>query len=240
MSIDSIIFPYLKICQPDSQAGFRFGIDSVILAHFASLKSRDKVIDIGSGSGVLSALLVRMKGAQNVTAVELQPEMYACLAETVRLNAYENVITPINADIRKYKPERSPQAKLCRFSLAICNPPYRKASTGKTSANQVSQTARFDDSLTLEEILRFCRSYVDYGGRFAFCGDADRLVDGLCSCREAGFEPKRLAFLYPDAAKQPRVYFLECVYGAGAELIVEAPIIQNSPQYIDILQGLWR
>ncbi len=232
-TIDSIIRPEIKICQPAK--GFRFGIDSVALAWFTTVKKGEKIIDIGSGSGVLSVLINKLKGADDITAIELQPEMYECLLKTIELNKLEESVKVINVNICQYKPKH-------KFHAAICNPPYRSPHSGKTSADERESVARFDGSMPFDKLLGFCRSHIYYGGRLAVTGDADRLAYIVSLCREYDFEPKRLRFMHAAEDKKAGIFFLECVYGAGTELAVEPPIIQNKKNdgiYSNILQGVW-
>jgi tRNA1Val (adenine37-N6)-methyltransferase len=229
-SYDSIILPDLKICQPVD--GFRFGIDSVVLAWFATVKKKDRVVDIGAGSGVLSALISRIRKPASVTAVEVQESMFECLSNTVDINKLAVDIR--RADIREHRPQE-------KYTLAICNPPYRARGTGKLAAED-SRQARFDDSLNMDDLLKFCRSYLQFRSRLVFCGDADRLAHGMTKCKEYGFEPKRLCFMHPNSESPARIFFLEALYGGGSELIVEAPVIQkgkNSIIHDKILQGIW-
>lgn len=229
-TIDSFLRPDIHICQP--KKGFRFSVDSVILAWFATSKKNENIIDIGAGSGVLSILLSKIKNVSNITSVELQNEMFVCLKESIRLSGLEENITPVHMDIKKYRPEG-------QFNMAVCNPPYRPRGIGKPSGDDVNTAARFTDSMSLADVLAWCRSYLYFGGRLAFCGDADRMAVAVSECRDYGFVPKRLLFFHPDSGKNAKVFFMECVSGGGEELKIEPPVIQGSSRYTKILQGMW-
>lgn len=235
MSIDMIIDESVRISQPDT--GFRFGVDSVILAWFATLKRSDSVIEIGGGSGVISVLLARLKDAQKITAVELQPIMFEHLQESIALNGLTDIIKPVLTDVRNYEPEE-------KFTLAICNPPYRPINIGKVSAGDSDLAARFEQTLTIDDILNFGKRYIHYGGRLAFCGDADRLIPAINACSSSMFQPKRLRFLHAGKARSARIFFMECVYGGGVELSIEPPIVQEGDfaceTYSNILMGKWK
>ncbi len=234
MSIDPFIYSDLLISQPDK--GFRFGMDAVILAWFTKINIADKIIDIGSGSGIIAALLARIKKAQSITAVELQSDMYEHLANTIRLNNMENAVTPVLSDIAEYKPKR-------KFDIAVCNPPYRPPNSGRVSIDGSEATARFDDKLNTENLLKFCKSYVKYGGRLFFSGPADRIAPAIELCRKYNFEPKRLVFLHPGKEKNAKIFFIECLHGGGTELKIIPPLIQNNhdkdSRLNKILSGLW-
>jgi tRNA1Val (adenine37-N6)-methyltransferase len=54
-TIEDLQIGGLKIIQ--KVQGFRFGIDSILLTHFISLGKKDKVLDLGTGTGVIPLLL---------------------------------------------------------------------------------------------------------------------------------------------------------------------------------------
>jgi tRNA1Val (adenine37-N6)-methyltransferase len=229
MTVDHIIFKDLLVCQPDD--GFRFGLDSVLLAWFATVKRRDSVLDAGAGSGVISALLARLKGAGKIHAIEIQTEMYECLKHTIKLNSFEKIITPVLTDLNIYKPSEY-------FDLLICNPPYRQSRTGKLSACTGRTVARFDDTLSVDDLLTFARKYVKQGGRICFSGISDRLINAIYACRKAQFEPKRLRFLHPNDKNRAKTFFIECVNQGGVELTVEPPF-RHGKNLAPILNGAW-
>lgn len=232
-TVDSIIFPHIKICQPAS-GGFRFGCDSPLLAWFARIKKNWRVADAGSGSGVIAVLSAKMYGAE-ITAIEAQEGMFRCLKETVRLCSAEKEITPILADIGDYRTDK-------RFDAVICNPPYRKAGTGRVNADELEKNARFSFSMDLNTLVKFCRINMKHGGRLFFCYDADMLTEAVSVCRGGNMEPKRMRLVHPSPAKPARLLLMECVFGGGEELLIEPPLFQNggeSGEYADIFAGKW-
>ncbi len=234
-TIDSIVFPNIKICQPDKKSGFRFGSDSVILSYFSRIKSGSFVADVGSGSGVIAALISSIYDV-NVVAIEIQEEIFSCLKETINLSNLNNKITPINCDILEYKKDKS-------FDVVISNPPYRKIGTGKISENETESKARFSYNMDLESLLKFSKSNLKYGGKLCFSYDADMSVDAISICRNYNFEPKRLRFVYPDINKQAKLILIECVFGGGKEINIEPPLFQAgiySDEYTNIFRGVWK
>ncbi|GAB7140054.1 tRNA1(Val) (adenine(37)-N6)-methyltransferase [Deferribacterales bacterium RsTz2092] len=231
MSIDYIISQSLQISQPDE--GFRFGSDSLVLAWFATVKPKERIIDICSGSGVLSVLLAERKQVCDIVAVELQDEMFKHLEDTININKLGNVIKAVHQDIKTYKPDNE-------FNMAICNPPYRAMGSGRLSSDTGKQQARFDVELSLDELLAFCKKYIFFGGRLALSGVTDRLATTINACISYNFEPKKLAFLYPAVDRKPKIFFLECAHGAlSGGLQVCEPIVQNTALYEDIINGRW-
>ncbi len=217
-TIDSILKSDIKICQPKN--GFRFSVDSIILSRFVNLKKASNILDVGSGSGIISVLIAKLYDFKSIDAVELQPEMFECLKQSIFINKLESVINPINKDIKLFKPEKS-------YELIICNPPYRKKSSGRICETDLENTARFDDKMSLEDLLIFSRSYLKNLGYLYFSYDADLMAEAIFLAKKYNLEPKRLKLLYPNSESNAKLVFIECRKNSKVELKIESPLIQN-------------
>lgn len=231
----NIVESDILVCQPEK--GFRFSVDSVYLSWFICQKKNKKVIDIGSGSGVISALLAKKKGFTDITALEKQDVMAECLKETILKSCLESKVKLVHRDIKEYKPD-------CEFDIAVCNPPYRDASTGRVPENETELNARFTTTMKADDVFRFCRSYLKNSGSLYLSYDSDLMQDLFESALKYGFEAKRLQPVCPDVGKRPRIILIEFRKNVGREMIFEAPIYQKingeqSEQDKKIMQGDW-
>ncbi|MCB4204647.1 methyltransferase [Deferribacterales bacterium Es71-Z0220] len=217
-TIDTILSKEIKVCQPKN--GFRFSLDSVLLARFVSKKKAKYIIDIGSGSGVIALLLHKLYNFTNIDALEYQESMYHCLNETIKLNSCENIIQPINIDLKQYKPKN-------KYNIMVSNPPYRKSSSGRVCNAHEENIARFDDELGIIDIFKFAKSYLENLGSLYISYDADLTEELLGNSRKYNLEPKRLRFFHPDINKPARLVFIEFKKASSVEMIVEPPIFQK-------------
>jgi len=217
-TIDTILSKDIKICQP--KEGFRFSLDSVLLARFVSKKKAKNIIDIGSGSGVIALLLHKLYDFTNIDALEYQAGMYRCLRKTIEINSLENHIHPINIDLKQYKPQK-------RYNIMVSNPPYRKSGSGRLCNTTDENIARFDDELEIIDIFKFAKSYLENSGSLYISYDADLTEELLGNCRNFHLEPKRIRFFHPDLDKPARLVFLEFKKGSNVEMIVEPPLFQK-------------
>jgi len=217
-TLDSIILPDIKIFQPKN--GFRFTTDSILLAGFVKDTTYKKVIEIGAGTGVISVLLAKFFKIEKIYAVEIQKESYELLCKTIEVNNLQEIIIPVNIDIKEFKPREN-------VDMIISNPPYRKGDTGYTSNSEQKKLARFTFSLTIEDIFKFSKSYLKTGGYLYLSFIADRLSDLFQYTRSYSIEPKRLKILYPEINKKGRLAFMEYRKGAGAEMTIEPPLFHK-------------
>ncbi|MBQ5502332.1 MAG: methyltransferase, partial [Selenomonas sp.] len=113
---------------------FCFSLDAVLLAHFLSLKSRQKVLELGTGTGVIPLLIA--DEVARVDAVELNPVMAELAARNVRLNELEDKIFVREGDYRAIRELYKPES----FDIVLANPPYRPVGEGQ--ANKLTGVAR--------------------------------------------------------------------------------------------------
>lgn len=117
--IDDLQYENLKIIQ--NTDGFCFGIDSVLLTEFArDIKNGSKIVDLGTGTGVIPILLSKKVDPEQIIGVEKQKEVAKMAIKSVKLNGLESQINIINDDI-------------CNIDIAngsvdvvVTNPPYKK------------------------------------------------------------------------------------------------------------------
>ncbi|GAB1537015.1 tRNA1(Val) (adenine(37)-N6)-methyltransferase [Geovibrio sp. ADMFC3] len=215
---DSIVRKDIVICQPEE--GFRFSVDAVMLADFVKPSAKSKTIDIGSGSGVIAALIAKLKGYQDIDALELQENMFSCLTETVKINGLEDMVKPVLGDLRTYRPD-------FHYDAAVSNPPYRKESSGKIPPTLTERTARFNETMNLDDLFGFCKSFLKSGGSLSICIDSDLLADVFVIARKNRLEPKRMRLVHPDAGTAARTALIEFRRDGKAELLIEPPLIMR-------------
>lgn len=187
--IEDLDINNLKIIQ--SQAGYCFTSDSVLLANFVQVGSKEEVIDLCSGSGIIGILLSAKTKAKKITLVELQERLFEMSKRSVLLNDLEDRITLINEDIREVH-------KFLGFEKAdviCCNPPYFKLNEGKMRENPEVAIARHEVHLNLEELLDSVNRLLKFGGRFYIVYTSDRLSELLVELSKRRLEPKKILII---------------------------------------------
>jgi len=188
----------LSIRQPER--GYRFSIDSVLLAGFAAPFCRGAVLDLGTGCGILLLLLSRLSdGMSSGTGVELQGELLSCARENFRDNAPEGLLRAVEGDFRGELPEVVPGS----FDLVVSNPPYGRVGEGRRSPEPGKEAARHEVACSLPDIFAAAARYMAPHGRFALVLPVDRLPEiGECARRER-LSPKTFRLVHPREGKPP-------------------------------------
>ena len=216
--IDDLIINDLKLIQHERE--FRFSLDAVLLAHFANVRSGARVVDLGTGTGVIGMLLTAL-GADRVVGLEINPQMADMAQRSVRLNRLEDRMQVISADYRQIKGVLPPG----HWDAVVANPPYWPVGQGLINPKDTIAAARHEVTASLADVVEAARYLVKYRGRFAMIHIPERMVEILSVMHQAGLEPKRLRMVYPAIDKKPNLMLLEGIRGGKPGLDVLPPLI---------------
>jgi len=157
-SEDSVLRKDIKILQPLD--GYRFAVDSVLLAHFIRTRPHEAILEVGAGSGVVTILLSALQKFRSGIAVEIQPELAELCRTNFQRNHVENV-TVFESDFVELSSRLQPHS----FDLIYSNPPYRKAGSGKLNRSQRKSIARHEIKLNLADLVRCSKILLKEDGR---------------------------------------------------------------------------
>lgn len=205
--IDDLLKSGRQIIQNEQE--FCFSLDAVLLAHFPKIKSWHRVLDLGTGTGVMPLLMV--DEAAHVDAVEISPVMADIAKRNVQLNGLTEKITVQEGDYRSIRSLYPAES----FDLVLANPPYRPVAHGQ--ANQLAGVARarHEVTATLQDVVRAARYALKFHGHFAMVHLPERLGEILVALHAHQMEAKRLLFVQPKPAKAPNMMLIEAVVGAA-------------------------
>jgi tRNA1Val (adenine37-N6)-methyltransferase len=211
----------LRILQ--KKRGYRFSLDPVLLAARVALKRGDRVIDLGTGSGIIPLLLAARHETGAIVGLEIQ-ERYADMARrSVALGGLAERIEIRRGDVRDARIEFGPES----FDVATCNPPFRPVGTGKVNPSDEKAIARHEVAGTLSDFVAAMRYLLRQRGRAHLVVPAARLVDLLAILRGARLEPSRLRTVHPRPGSRAELALVEAVKGGKPGLTVEAPLVVN-------------
>lgn len=217
--VDDLLVNGLRIIRNPS--AFCFGCDAVELANFVSGGVKDKAVDLGSGTGIITILLAGKKKIPCV-GVEIQPEMADMSRRSIELNGLSATASVICA------PMQGVAAKIGResASIVVCNPPYRKAGSGEKQTSPTIALARHEIAVTLREVVQTANELLKNGGYFYIVHQTERLAEVITECGNIGLEPKVLQILTPANGKKPHLFMLKCKKGGsvGFEVLPERVI----------------
>ena len=201
---------------------FCFGIDAILLAHFARVSNhKQKILDIGTGTGIIPIVMHAIYQKGHYTGIDIQEQMIEMANRSVMLNEIEADVQMKTVDIKEYKEHFNSG----EFDIITCNPPYMKGDCGLKNEHPSKTIARHEVACTLEDIISAAGYMLKYGGKMCIIHRPHRLVDILATMRQYKIEPKVMRMIYPKQGKEPTMVLVEGVKNGRPELRVQAPLI---------------
>lgn len=217
--IDDLQINNLKIIQ--NKEWFCFGIDSVLLSDFAKkIKSNSNIIDLGTGTGIISILLTPKTKPKKIIGVEIQNEIAEMAQRSILLNKLEDKIEIINEDIRNL----DKILDLESYDAIVTNPPYMKMDTGLMNENSVKLISRHEIKCTIEDIAKISFRLLKNNGTIYMVHRPDRLVDIMEIFRKYKLEIKEMRIVYPKKEEQANLVLIKAVKNAKPFLKIDKPL----------------
>lgn len=223
----------IELLQPDK--GYRYNLDSMLLARFANFIEGEKVCDLGAGVGVLAILALLRGKAAKATAVEVQEE----LAHYIQLNRSKfnlekklDVLCCNWKDLNKHLAAQS-------MDVVISNPPYRKFQSGKAPLNTLKAIAKNEIKGNMQDLITSARFLIKKKGRFLVIYPNLRLEDFLSELSRQRLKVQRLCFVHPFIDRPATHFMAEVVFSVAGEIKIEKPLIiyQNEDQYTEEIES---
>lgn len=202
-------------------SAFCFGMDAVLLAAFARAGAGERVIDLGTGTGVIPTLMAARYPAASYVGLELQEAMAEMAQRSVRLNGLGEKLTIRQGDIRQVRADFPAES----FRVVTTNPPYMKQHAGLHNQTDAVSLARHEISCRLRDVMEAAGYLLSSRGRFYMVHRPLRLTEIFEEMRRVQIEPKRLRFVHPYADQEPTQVLIEGVRHGGSELRVLPPLI---------------
>ncbi|MBD5137239.1 MAG: tRNA1(Val) (adenine(37)-N6)-methyltransferase [Lachnospiraceae bacterium] len=207
---------------------FCFGMDAVLLTGFVNVKSGEKVLDMGTGTGIIPILLEAKTTGAHFSALEIQEESADMARRSVLYNNQDDKISIVTGDIK----EASSIFNKSSFDVITCNPPYMNDNHGLKNPNLPKAIARHELLCTLEDVIRETTLLLKPGGRFYMVHRPHRLAEIIYTLKEYKLEPKRMRFVHPFADREANMVLIESARGGNPMIKIEKPLIVYEKQGI--------
>jgi len=216
---------------------FCFGMDAVLLSGFASALEGEKVLDLGTGTGIIPILMAAKTPADHLTGLEIQEESADMARRSVAYNDLEDRINIVTGDIK----DASNLFGASSFDVITTNPPYMIADHGLVNPDEAKALARHEIKCTLEDVISQSAKVLRPGGRFFMVHRPFRLSEIFTLMTTYKLEPKRMRMVYPYVDAEPNMVLIEGVRGGKPRLSVEKPLIvyKERGKYTDEIYDIY-
>ncbi|MBZ4331667.1 tRNA1(Val) (adenine(37)-N6)-methyltransferase [Corallococcus interemptor] len=226
-TLDAICGGEVQVLQ--RRLGYRFTLDPVLLAHFAVFEAgaaRGRLLDLGTGCGIIPLVLARRFGRADITALELQPGLFSLAERNVYLNRCEGSVTLVQGDLR-HVAETFPASS---FGHVLCNPPYRARTAGQSNLSREKALARHEISCELPDVVRAAAYLLVPRGALCMVYPASRFSELVSVLRTLQLEPRTVRMVHPRADRPAKLVLLHAVKGGRADLTVLPPLVVHADE----------
>ena len=199
--------------------GYRFNLDSVLLAHFFQTnKKTAKIIDLGTGSGIIPVLISLKYPHLQFHAVEIQQEFYQLAKKTFKKNNLNvNLINENIKFLKKYFPSSY-------FDYVITNPPYLKK---YRSENKNLLISKSEKEASIEDFINISSYLLKNKGKFFGVFPTYRFLEITSYLLKSKLIPKKVRFIHPTINEKSTHFLVEAQKGvkSGNEVIGKPLIV---------------
>ena len=217
-TVDDLLGGRLRVFQKEK--GYRFSVDSLLLSHFIHLKRNDRVVDLGTGSGIISIVLAYRFKSVKVVGIEIQADLVDMACRSIKLNGLESRIDVRRGDVRKIENILDPQS----FDVVVFNPPYRKLNSGRINPHPEKAVARHEIKSSLDDFLRSAKYLLKGTGIAYAIYPARRGAELFFQMRVNKIEPKKVRMVHSNSLSNAEFILVEGMKGGGEELNVMPPL----------------
>lgn len=197
--------------------GYKYGEDTILLFKLfqASLNKKNiKLLDIGTGNGILPILLSDNEFLSELVGIDIQKENIDRANEALQLNKIEKNILFECMDIREYR-------KSNHFDIIISNPPYMDDNGKKINENEHKAISRHEIKLSLNELISNAKRLLKPIGLLYFIHRTHRLVEIIKALDKNNFSIKKIIFIYSAQNNKSTMMFVEAVKGKKIKLEIQ-------------------
>lgn len=166
----------------------KVGTDALLLATWASLDGACRILDAGTGCGIIALMAAQRAQQAVVVGVELEPEAVTQARDNAERSPFSDRVSIIASSIQSFASEPLNQGV---FDSFLINPPFFH---GKPkSPDPARNLARHDDALPLQDLVVSARKLLRERGQLQIVWPFDRWEELKEEAQRAGFQLVRFA-----------------------------------------------
>ncbi len=152
-------FHFKQFIIEQDRCPMQIGTDGVLLGAWTEISGSNRILDIGTGTGIIAIILAQRTEQSNIHAVEIHPESSQQAAENMEASPWGDRLQVFNESIQDFAKGRRQE-----YDLIVSNPPFF---SGGTFSNRQDRTnVRHTTKLPHGDLLSCARNLLAPGGRF--------------------------------------------------------------------------
>ncbi len=216
-TLDTFYRGRIRVLQ--KRRGYRFSVDAPLLADFIRTRRTDDILDVGTGSGIIS-LLLSTKPFKRIAALEIQKGLAGLARRNFALNGLGTRVEVVRTDFRDYRPRR-------KFDLVVSNPPYIRKSTGSLSRVAEKSLAKHEIHGDIGDLMRKTAAWLKPDGLACFIYPERRRADFNQAAEASGLRMLRTRAVRPRAGEPPNLFLAELGFAVRRPIVLRPLILFN-------------
>lgn len=181
----------------DSECAMKIGTDGVLLGAWADVKLSHNILDIGSGSGLISLMLAQKSNA-NITGIEIDENAAKQSIDNINNSPWKNRITIINDDFTQWGNNID---KFVKFDHIVSNPPF--FNNGPIAPSKNRATARHEKILGYDQLIKLSIQLLTDDGKLSIISPYNRKNDIIFYCELSQLYISRITNVYSKEDGKP-------------------------------------
>lgn len=203
------------------EKGYRSSLDPILLSHFIKAKEKNRVIDLGTGNGIIAILTALRFPKIRVMGIDIQESLLELARKNVEANNLRERVEIQKLDIREVSKNLKPET----FDIAVGNPPYRKQESGRLNPDREKALARHEIEINLDEYIKAAKFLLKNRGKMTLIYHPSRLTELLNSLEQLNLRASRIQFIHSRSDTEAKMVMIEAVKNGKNETTVLKPII---------------
>ena len=207
-------FRFKQFAVEQDGVAMKVGTDGVLLGAWADCSKAKRVLDIGTGTGVIALMIAQRSDAQSIVGIDIDDSAAACAAQNFACSPWSTTLRAEQSSAQEFDDEQ--------FDFIISNPPYFVDSLLCPDSQRT--TARHTTDLTFEDLDKAVCRLLDKGGKFALILPVEQMERYISMTR---LHLVRRCDVYPVVGGQVKRVMAEFAFENRADVVVENLAIER-------------
>ena len=227
-------FAFKQFTIHHDRCAMKVGTDGVLLGAWVNLSNSHRILDIGTGTGLIALMMAQRCNDSNITAIDIDTEAVSQANENIQASPWKDRVIAIQQDIRSFHRNKS-------FDTIISNPPYFINSL-KSSDTQ-RNTARHTDTLSAEDLIRKTADLLTEDGYFSIILPTEQIEELIQISERVGLYPSRRTHVITRPGLMPKRTLMEFCKRETSfptnQLVIELDRHVYSEEYIALTRDFY-
>lgn len=228
----------MSLALNQSSNGYRYSIDSFLLAGFCCTSADAKILDLGSGCGVVSILLSKIYPKAHIVGIEIQDDLIRMANRNLYHNKLIKNIRFIHGNIKEIS--RFFEKEKEEFDVVITNPPYYKIGNGRINPHNEKASAKHEIVGSIKDFINAGVKVLRPKGSFYIIFTATRLPELINELKRFRLEPKILKNVHAKKDSNANLVLLKATKMGkpGLKIVPPIYIFKRNGEYSTEAQGI--